>query len=214
MNLARCLALFGCLFMLAAAAETPLTQVKINFDDLPVGPVPASTMVIDGEFRITAIGSNHVLEMQAEPVADGALLLGPTLPGAGRISAKVKAEKSRRAFPRLGLGLFGVSGLKVRLVPARHQVELLHGESVIATAPFEWKENVWWSMELDVRARAGQWLATARVWEADAPRPEQPALTAKLDAAPGAGRASVLGSPYANKVIHFDEVEITSVAAN
>src|SRR5262245_45146549 len=123
---------------------------KIDFEALATGPVPAEFLTVEGEFRIAGEPGKRVLEMAPEPVVDGALLLGPSLKGAASISARVKAEKSRRAFPRLGLGLYGVSGLKLRLVPARQKLELLAGEEEVASAALAWTDNAWFRIELSV----------------------------------------------------------------
>ena len=102
-------------------------------------------MVIEGGRGIGEEAGNRVLELQAEPVVEAAILVGPSIKDGGTIRAKIKAAKSRRAFPSLGVGLYGISGVKVRLVPAQKKIELIEGEDVVAEAAFEtWTENTWW----------------------------------------------------------------------
>ena len=87
-------------------------------------------MVIEGGFKISDDGGNKVLELEAEPVADGAMLFGQSIKGAGTITARIKAGKGRRAFPRFGVGLHGISGTKLRIVPAQKQIEIAREDEV------------------------------------------------------------------------------------
>ncbi|MGI8601706.1 MAG: hypothetical protein ACR2OZ_01770 [Verrucomicrobiales bacterium] len=189
-------------------AAEPARPTKIDFEQFKVGPLPDDFMVVEGEFRIAEQDGKKVLELLPQPIADGAVLVGPSASGASSIRALTKAEKSRRSFPRFGLGLQGISGTKLRVVPAQKTIELVQGEAQIAKADFEWKENTWLVVELNVGESAGAWTAEARVWLAGGRRPDQPSLTAKLPGPPGQGRPSVIGTPYANKPIYFDDVEV------
>lgn len=193
-----------------AAADNP--PVVEDFEEWEAGPVPEALMVIEGEWGVVAESpKNKVLELRAEPVVDGIVLVGPSLKESGAVRAHIRGAKSRRAFPRLGVGLFGVSGIKARVVPAQKKVELLVGDEVVAEAAFDgWTEDAWWVVELKVVETGGSWSAEARVWKAGSDAPAKPTLRRALDASPGQGRASLLGSPYANKPIHFDEVRVGS----
>ena len=154
---------FG-IWLVAAGISSGGEPVTIDFNALASGPVPAEFMAVEGEFRIVGDAGKRVLEMQPEPVVEGALLLGPSLKAAASIAARVKADKSRRAFPRVGLGLHGISGLKLRLVPAQKKIELLAGEEELASAALEWTENGWTRLELMIIETAGKWTAEGRVW--------------------------------------------------
>ncbi|MFN0125526.1 MAG: hypothetical protein ACKV19_02440 [Verrucomicrobiales bacterium] len=194
----------------AAAADDP--PIVEDFEKWESGPVPEALMVIEGEWAVVAeTPQNKVLELRAEPVVDGIVLVGPSLKESAAVRAHIKGAKSRRAFPRLGVGLFGVSGIKARVVPAQRKVELLVGDDVVAEAAFDsWTEDAWWVVELKVVETRGSWSAEARVWKAGGQAPATPTIRTSLDSAPGQGRASLLGSPYANKPIHFDEVRVGS----
>ncbi len=188
--------------------QAPAAPAVIDFEKLAVGEVPAEFMVIDGAWTIGDDGGNKVAQLQSEPVADGALLVGASIKGSGTVSAKVKAGKSRRAFPRFGVGLHGVSGTKVRVVPAQKAVELVQGENdIFATVPFDtWKEDAWWRIELTVNEKEGSWTAEARLWPDGEKRPELPQVTGKMPNAGAQGKASLIGTPYAGKPILFDDV--------
>ena len=191
--------------------------VREDFEKAEVGPLPASLMIIDGGWVVAeAETGGKVLELQSEPVVDGVVLVGPSMKEAAVVSAKIKAGKSRRAHPRMGVGLYGVSGVKCRLVPARKTLELVNGEEeVVGEVAFaEWKEDVWWQFELRVSAAGDGWVAEARVWPAGGDRPAAPQLSKPLADGPGTGRASVLGTPFANKPVYFDDVVVgTTIGA-
>jgi hypothetical protein len=189
---------------------TGKARVMIDFENFPTGPVPDELMVIDGEFRIVDDAGNKRLELLPVPVVDGAILVGNSIKGAGTIRAKIRAEKSRRAFPRFGVAMHGVSGTRLHVVPAQKIIELLHGEAKIGRADFDWGGSGWLNVELTLKAVGATWTADARVWPETAARPEKPSLTATLPAAPGQGKGSVIGTPYANKPIDFDDIEIIS----
>ena len=199
------------LALAVAAPAQDASRTTENFDRLAAGPPPDALMVIEGGWGIVEEAGTKVLELHAEPVVDAAILIGPSLREGAAIVAKIKAAKSRRAHPRMGLGLYGVSGVKVRLVPAQKKIELLAGEDIVAEVPFDaWTENVWWQVELKVVKTGETWTAEARVWPEGTPAPAAATLTKTLEADPGQGRASLIGSPYANKPVHFDEVTVTA----
>jgi len=199
------------LFFLGAAAAAEVTE---DFESLAAGAVPSSLMVIEGGWGIVEEAGNKVLELHSEPVVDGAILIGPSLQQAGVVSAKIRAGKSRRAHPRMGVGLYGVSGVKFRLVPARRVVEMVLGDEVAGEAPFDgWSEEVWWRVELAVVSRGDGWSAEARVWLDGGERPEAATVRVPLPDGPGQGRASLLGTPFANKPVHFDEVRVRDESA-
>jgi hypothetical protein len=208
----KCVAipLAAVLALAVAAPAQDTSKTTENFDALPAGPPPDALMVIEGGWGIVEEAGGKVLELQSEPVVDAAILVGPSLKEGAAILAKIRAAKSRRAHPRMGVGLYGVSGVKLRLVPAQKKIELLAGEDVVAEAPFDaWTENAWWQVELKVAAAGDAWTAEVRVWPDGTPAPAAATLRKTLDAAPGQGRASLIGSPYANKPVHFDEVTVT-----
>jgi len=197
------------LALAAAASAQDAAPATEDFEKLAAGPPPDTLMVIEGAWGLVEEAGNTVLELQSEPVVDAAILIGPSLKEAATVRAKMKAAKSRRAHPRMGLGLYGVSGVKVRLVPAQKKIELLEGEDIVADAAFDaWTENAWWQVELKVTATGDTWTAEVRVWPDGSAAPAAATLSKTLPSAPGQGRASLLGSPYANKPIHFDDVSV------
>lgn len=210
-----CLRLAAALLALTTAMRAEEAAVSVeSFSGLEVGPPPDKLMVVEGSWGVVEEDGDKRLELQSEPVVDAAILIGPSMKGEGAVRVKIRAAKGRRAQPRFGVGLFGVSGVKVRVSPAQKKVELVHGDEVMAESAFEaWTENVWWQLELKVSAAGESWQVEARLWPEGTPVPERPTLAKALAASPGQGRASLLGAPYANKPIHFDDVLAGSPAA-
>ena len=188
--------------------QTPAAPSAIDFEKLAEGEVPGEFMAVEGNWAIAEDAGNKVAQLQPEPVADAALLLGASLKGAGTVSARVKAGKSRRAFPRFGVGLHGVSGTKVRVVPARKAIELVQGENdAFATVAFDsWKEDTWWRVELTLSEKDGAWTAEARLWPDGERRPDAATVAGKMPNPAAQGKASLIGTPYAGKPILFDDV--------
>ena len=198
----------------AAVPAAPAPQ-KFDFQALMPGPVPDEYMATDqdAKFHIVADGENKVLELQPLPIVDGGMLVGKSVKGACTASARIKATGKRRTQPRFGIGLHGISGPRLRVVPATKSIEIMKStdkEEAVATAPYEWTSGTWTRLELSSKAAAdGKGaIVEARVWEDGKPRPDAPTLTwASLDP-PAQGKASVWGTPYSQLPVQFDDIEV------
>jgi len=198
----------------AAAPAAPAPQ-KFDFQALMPGPVPDEYMSTDQEakFAIVADGANKVLELQPQPIVDGGMLVGKSVKGPCMITAKIKATGKRRTHPRFGAGLHGISGPRLRVVPAAKSVEIIKStdkDEAMATAPYTWTSGTWTWLELSIKPAAeGTGSAVeGRVWEDGKPRPEKPTLTWAAPTAPAQGKASVWGAPYSEQAIWFDDIEV------
>ena len=199
----------------AAAPAAPAPQ-KFDFQALMPGPVPDEYMATDQEakFAIVADGENKVLELQPKPIVDGGMLVGKSVKGACTVKAKIKATGKRRTQPRFGVGLHGISGPRLRVVPGTKTIEIITGgtetEEAMASAPYAWTSGTWTWLELSVKPAADNKGSTveARVWEDGKPRPEAATLTWANPAAAGQGKASVWGTPYSDLAIWFDDIEV------
>lgn len=199
-----------------AAPAAPAPQ-KFDFQALTPGPVPDDYMSTDQEAKllIVADGENKVLELQPLPIVDGGVLLGKSVKGACTISARIKATGKRRTQPRFGIGLHGISGPRLRVVPATKSIEIIKStekEEAVATAPYAWTSGTWTRLELTVKPAADGKGADveARVWEDGKPRPDAPTLTWASPDPPAQGRASVWGTPYSELPVQFDDIEVKS----
>jgi hypothetical protein len=206
-----------------AAADNPAPPAasrpqKFDFQELAPGEVPDDAFMAtdqDAKFLIVADGENKMLELQGQPIVDGGMLVGKSVRGACTITARIKATGKRRTHPRFGVGLHGISGPRLRVVPATKSIEIVktsEKEEAVATAPYTWTSGTWTRLELSVKPAAGGngSLVEARIWEDGKPRPEKPVLSWTSPSAPAQGRASVWGTPYSEQAIAFDDIELTA----
>ncbi|MCB1091389.1 MAG: hypothetical protein KDL87_07655, partial [Verrucomicrobiae bacterium] len=127
-----------------ATPKDPSIVFQSGFEDQKAGPTPSDYFVVDGEWSIADLDVGKVLKLAEEPLVDGQVQLGESLKEAGgTIVAKVKTEKKRRSFPRFGVGLHGMSGFRLRLVPVQNKIELVRNEEVVASADLTWQSGQW-----------------------------------------------------------------------
>lgn len=210
----RILLLFTSALALAQDAAAPAPQ-KFDFEALMPGPAPDEYMATDQEakFSIVADGANKVLELPGQPIVDGGMLAGKSIKGACTVSARIKATGKRRTHPKFGLGLHGISGPRLVVVPAEKAVKIIKNtdkEEAVATAAYAWTSGTWTRLELSTKPAAdgkGS-IVEARVWEDGKPRPDAATLTWNSPDPPAQGKASVWGAPYAELPIQFDDIEV------
>lgn len=189
-------------------AEPKAVVYDQDFDKVKIGEAPDELFVIDGDFTVVEEGKNRFLEMAADPIQENGFLFGKSSKGAARVEVSIRGEKKRRSYPRFGIGLHGISGFRLRIVPGNDEIELLKDEEVVVKKAFEWKSDAWCHLVLDISDAEGKWAVNAWVWQGKVDdRPEAPVLTHSTDDAPGQGKASAWGSPYSGKVIHFDQLK-------
>ncbi len=110
-------------------------------------------------------------------------------------------------MPSFGVGVFGISGYKVRLSPAAGKLEILKDEMVKADVPFEWKSDTWTRLKVQARpVDKGQWKVEARAWPDGEKEPDTWQLEWTDSEAPPSGRASLIGAPYSGLPIRFDDL--------
>jgi hypothetical protein len=197
----------------AVAAEEPVAFVE-DFDKVAVGEVPEDVMEIEGEFAVVEEAGEKFLRVGIEPLTENGIILGPSMKAGGRIEAKIRAYKKRRSYPRFGVGLHGISGYRLRVVPSGGTVELLRNEEVVASEKFEWKADVWTNLKLEIKAAGDAWSIRGWVWPVadgdQGKQPEKATIEHSDKEAPGQGKASVWGSPYSGRPIDFDEVKVVA----
>ena len=105
---------------------------KNNFESYELNSFPNDMMEIDGLFKVEANdeGKKH-LQMASEPLTENAVIFGPSIKNSATLEVKVRGFKKRRSFPRFGIGLHGISGFRLRVVPSNNTVELVKNEEAI-----------------------------------------------------------------------------------
>jgi hypothetical protein len=199
------LAALSSLWVLAPATQA--APVVLGFEDAPVGEEPDDLFVIDGSFSVVAAGEGRAVEIAAVPLAESGAIFGESMQGAGSVQATVVAEAKRRSTPRFGVGLHGLSGYRLRVVPASNQIELVKNEETVLAAPFTWTPGQPLTLRLDITAAGdGKWRVEGRAWPATGERPAEPQIALDAEGKPGTGKASIWGTPYAGLPIQFDDL--------
>ncbi len=195
---------------LAADAVKPLYEN--NFEKAEVGKVPDDLMVVGGEFTAKADGTNKVLELPGAPLDSYAVQFGSAEKENIAVSAKIFGTSKGRRAPTFGVGLGGVSGWKLQVSPGKKSLELLRDAEVKATLAFDWKSGEWTQVRLQIRAiKPGEWKIEGKAWQAGS-EPKEWTISADEKEEPVAGKASVLGSPFAGTPVWFDELRVERCA--
>jgi hypothetical protein len=202
--------MFALLLLGASLGATSPTFFE-DFEKTPVGKVPDSINVLDGDFSIRDVDGNHCLELAGDPIGGFGALIGPGGLTSCDISARIWAAPSGKRFPEFGIGANDAGGPKLFVTPGTDAIELRWGESTIATSSFSWKPSTWTFVRLQLESRDGKWTVHGKAWNAGESEPAKWMVEAPLPKAPNPGRASVWGSDYSEKPIRFDDIRVNSV---
>ncbi len=197
--------------LLAGGDKTTPARFATGFDDEEVGALPDGLMEIDGVFKVAGgDGGAKYLEMAAEPLTENAVILGPSIKGAATVEARVRSFRKRRSYPRFGIGLHGISGYRLRVVPSKGEVELVKNEEPVKSIPYRWSADSWTHLKLSVRAAEGdgRWRVEGSVWADGEEAPAGPVISLVHEGSPGQGKASLWGTAYSGKVVQFDDVAV------
>jgi hypothetical protein len=195
--------------MALAMGGVPAEAGEFDVSKMEPGKEPEGVFVIDGKFAVAEVDGRKVVRMGTVPVQECMMLFGDTLRGAATVRVKVRAEKKGRSYPSFGVGLYGVSGHRLRVVPARRVVEVVKGSEVISKGDFAWKPDAWTWVELSVTSPAdGKWSLEGRAWTEGAEAPVEPLVRVDFEAARVMGKAGILGTPYSGLPTLFDAMEV------
>ena len=197
-------------------ASVMAEEVVQDFESLQLGKPPKEFLVLEGKFAVVAHGGGKTLKLEPEPLAECGLLLGKSSKGPMTVEARVLANKrGRRSFPRFGVGTHGISGYRIRVVPAWKRIELIHGDEVVEKAPFQWKSGTWCFMKLALSNAGGRPKVRAWVWMDGEESPAEPTLTFDGEEGElGQGKATIWGTPYSGKEILYDDIKVTRAPAD
>lgn len=181
-----------------------------DLESWELGTPPEDLFVIDGDFEVHDHEGGKVLRLPPDPLIECGLLFGNSSKASMTASVDVWAEKrGRRSFPRFGIGVHGISGFRLRVVPAQKRLELLYQEEVIEQVPFAWKSGTWIHLKLAIVKGSDKPTIKAWAWLADGEEPEEPNLMhTPAEDVPTQGKASLWGTPYSGKDILFDNLKV------
>ena len=179
---------FALLVAVAFAAE-PIYQN--DFEAAAVGKPPEGAMVISGDFMVRQDEKGKFLELPGEPLDTFGLLLGPA--GQGDLSARARifGTKKGRKFPTFGVSLGGVGGYRLIVSAGKRSLEILKGDEVKTSVPFEWTGDVWINLRLQVRKTADGCVVEGKTWASDAAEPAAWLIKLEEKSAAPQGRAGL-----------------------
>jgi len=191
-------------------AEEPFSE---DFSAHPAGQ-PPDLMVLEGSFTVEAEeAGNHLLQVSPDDLTDATIQLGPSLRSGGELIVRVKGFQMRRSFPRFGIGLHGLSGFRLRVVPAARTLELTRQDEVIQSIPFTWSPGQWHLLRLRVEALDnGRWSVSGWAWPEAAEAPRDALLEYISEEVRLEGKSSLFGTPFSGQPIQFDDVRVTPLA--
>lgn len=190
--------------------EGPLYE--IDFEQSEVGTVPDDFLVIDGEFKVGEENGNKFLELPGAPLDTFSLLFGPAEKENIAVTARIHGTQRGRRFPAFGAGLNGGGGYRLLVTPAKKAVELLKGDMIQTSVPYEWKNETWTELLLQVRSlKEGEWKVEGKVWESGQEPPKEWTITWEEKEDLWAGKASIIGSPFSGTPIRFDDLKVLRV---
>ena len=196
------------------AQKKPKLQLPYSndFQKAEAGALPEGIMEIDGVFKVEKEGDDQkYLVMSKEPLSENAVLLGPSLKSGASLYAKIRSYKKRRSYPRFGIGLHGISGYRLRVVPSKAVVELVKNEESVKSMPYKWQSDQWTFLKLDIVPKGESWSVEGRVWNEGEKQPIAATVSLVHKGPPGQGKASLWGTAYSGRAVHFDDVRITSL---
>lgn len=199
---------------LATAQDTTPKTFTFDATGWSEGKPPKEVFVLDGTVTIAAKDGNNAIMVDPNPIVDAGAQLGETASGSASIEARVFASKKGRSYPRFGVALHGMSGCRLNVNVSKKQVELVKMDQVLAAAPFTWTTDTWTKLKLTATKRGeGDWLVTAKAWAADTAEPKEPLITHEDKTLKGQGKAAVLGTPFSEMPIYFDDIKIEAAVA-
>jgi len=195
---------------LQAGAET---KYENNFEAAPPGSVPEDFLVLDGSFAVKEENGNKFLELPGAPLDTFGVLFGPNQKENVEVSARILGTAKGRRYPVFDVGLNGVGGYKLRVSPAKKQLELYRGDAVKTAVALEWQPGKWTRLKLQlVKNSEKEWRINGKVWQEGGTEPAQPTLSFIDHEQPPSGRASVSAMPYSGTPIRFDDFLVSTTA--
>ena len=201
-------AALGLVFVLAPARAAEETVYQNDFEKSAVGAEPDGFLVLNGNFAVREDAGNKFLELPGEPLDTFGALFGPTLKSDGTVSARIFGTSRGRRYPTFGVGLNGQSGYRLQVTPAKKALELYHGETLLASVPYEWKSGQWTRLRLQLATAGAGWKLEGRAWAQGEPEPEKPQVSFDESKEPIPGRAAIWGSPFATTPIWYDDLMV------
>jgi hypothetical protein len=201
------LALLGALAAAPAAFAAEVAYTN-DFENLPAGKPPKDVLILNGQFTVRSEAGNQYLEVAPTPLNSFGLLIGPDGQPLHSIRARIRGDVTGRRTPEFAVGLGGVGGYFLWVMPAVDELQIRSGDDIVARVPFQWKAREWTWLRLEVRpAGDDRWVARGKAWAHGRDEPGDWMIRLELENEP-AGRPSIWGVPYSEKPIGFDDIAV------
>lgn len=197
-------------FVSLAAAEPAKPLFQNDFSKAEIRKPPADAMVMSGDFSVKEDAKDgRYLELPGEPLDTFGLLFGPSATGDVSASARFFGTKKGRKFPAFGVSVGGVGGYRLQVSAAKKTLEIFQGDEARHSVAWEWKDESWTSLRVQVRKAGAEWVIEGRAWPAGTPEPSAWTITFTTKEEPPAGRAGIWASPFSGMPIRFDDLELS-----
>ena len=201
--------LFIFLFTAALRAEV---LYQNDFQKAEVDSTPDEIMVIEGQFSVKEKDGNKVFELPGAPLESFSFLFGPKENTNVAVQARIFATAKGRRYSVFDVGLGGLGGYKLRVTPAKKQLELYRGDTLKTAVPLKWSAGKWTLLKLQVQQSApDKFNVVGKIWQEGAHEPAEPSLTFTDTQPLTRERASAGAMPYAGEPVLFDNLVVTRV---
>ncbi len=196
----------------SATAADPLFSE--DFSNASPGQVPEGFLVIDGQFAVKEDAGERFLELPGAPLETFGVMFGPAGKEDRGARARFRSTGQGRRFPVFGVSVNGIAGYRLQVVPAKKAIELLKGEAVQASAPFQWESGSWTQLRIQIR-KTGEaaWVVEGKAWKDGTPEPAAWSISWDEKVMPTAGRSAVWGNPFSGTPIRFDDFQVLPASA-
>lgn len=201
--------IFSLASALSCVGQTSPPIYQNNFESAEVDSVPDDFIVLDGGFTVKEDQGNKFLELPGAPVDSFGVLFGPVATNAITATARAFGTSTGRRYPTFALGLNGAGGYRIQVSPGKRALELIRGDSVKASVPYNWKSGKWTRLKLHVQKSGDSWRIAGKAWPEGEEEPADWLITADETQALSPGRASVYGSPLSGTRIRFDDLVVS-----
>lgn len=205
-----CLLLAGASQALFAGESAPLYAE--NFERAALNKTPENFLILNGEFAVREESGNKFLELPGAPLDTFGFLLPPVSTSDLVVRARVFGTGKGRRFPTFAVGANGDGGFKLQISPGKKALELLKGDDVLASAPFEWESGSWTTIKLQLRQVGEQWKVEGKAWKDKTEEPKPWMLVYDEKNKPTPGRPGIWAAPYAGTPIRIDDLAVEPAA--
>ena len=197
------------LMLMAGTSFGSEIKYQNDFQKAELDTLPEDFLLIEGGFAVKGEGNNRFLELPGAPLDTFGVLFGPASKENVSVSARVFGSAKGRRYPVFDVMLGGLNGYKLRVSPAKKQLELYRGDSLKTAVPLEWKAGKWAHLKLQVvKSADAEWRVEGKIWAEGEKEPKPAAITFTEKEEPPAGRAGITAMPFSGTPIRFDDIVV------